>query len=86
MMEAAIRRTFGDAIRGGARAQELILRQMAMISQADEALEIEFTKTMIDAKVYGEEELSGVRGVALRMSRSWSHTRTISILISRQVL
>lgn len=57
MIEAAIRRTFADAIRGGVRAQELILRQMSQISQADEALETEFTKTMIEAKVYGEEEL-----------------------------
>ena len=57
MMGAVIRRTFGDAIRGGVRAQELILRQMAIISQGDEALETEFIKTMIEAKVYGEKEL-----------------------------
>jgi hypothetical protein len=30
---------------------------MSQISQADEALETEFTKTLIEAKVYGEEEL-----------------------------
>lgn len=58
MMEAAIRRTFADAIRGAARPQELILRQMAQISLADEALEAEYTKTMIEAKVFGEEELA----------------------------
>ena len=58
MMEAAIRRTFADAIRGAARPQELILRQMAQISLADEALEAEFTKSMIEVKVFGEEELA----------------------------
>lgn len=57
MMQAAVRRTFADAIRGAARPQELVLRQMDQISLADEALKTEFAKTMIEAKVYGEKEL-----------------------------
>jgi hypothetical protein len=58
MMQAVIRRTIFDAANGKPRAQELVLRQMVQISNADEALEAEYTKTMIDAKVFGEEELA----------------------------
>jgi len=57
MMQAAVRRVLFDAASGRPRAQELALRQMAQISQADEVLDTEFTKTMIEAKVRGESEL-----------------------------
>lgn len=58
MMQATVRRTFADAIRGRARAQELILRQMAQFSSADQALEAEFIKSMMEAKASGEMELA----------------------------
>ena len=58
MVEAVVRRTFADAIRGKAGAQKLILQQMAEISHADQELETEFTKTMMEAKVNGEMELA----------------------------
>ncbi len=58
MMQATVRRTFADAIRGRSRAQELILRQMAQFSSADQALEAEFIKSMMEAKASGEMELA----------------------------
>lgn len=58
MIDAVIRRTIVDALKGRPRAQELILRCRATISLADAALETEHLKTMIEAKVYGEQELA----------------------------
>ena len=58
MIDAVIRRTIVDALKGRPRAQELILHCGATISLADAALATEHLKTMIEAKVYGEQELA----------------------------
>jgi len=56
-LEAAMRSTLNEAIKGRPRAQEIVSKYLYAISKEDAALESEHTKGLIELKIWGEEEV-----------------------------